>query len=273
MRRIVVGLALLTWAAPAAAQDGVTPLDQAHAHNDYEHERPLLDALDHGFTGLEADIWLRDGELLVAHDEDEVEPGRTLQGLYLDPLAERVEANGGAVYAADPEMPLTLLIDIKSEAEDTYAALSEVLAGYDDMLTTFRDGEVEPGPVTAVISGNRPRETMAQQSERLAGYDGRMDDLDGTEGPDFMPLLSDNWTKVFTWTGEGEMPVEERARLEEIAEGVQGRGIELRFWATPDEPGPAREAIWTVLHEAGVDLINTDDLAGLEAFLRRAEGS
>src|SRR4030095_12119754 len=50
---------------PAFAQ---TPLLRAHAHNDYEHTRPLLDALEQGFCSVEADIYLIDGELRVAHD-------------------------------------------------------------------------------------------------------------------------------------------------------------------------------------------------------------
>ena len=41
----------------------------------------------------------------------------------------------------------------------------------------------------------------------------------------------------------------------------------MRFWATPDLPGPARDAVWGELLAAGVDYLNTDDLAGLEAFL------
>ena len=57
------------------------PLVHAQAHNDYEHTRPLLDALDHGFCGVEADIYLVDGQLLVAHDRDKVKPERTLQTL------------------------------------------------------------------------------------------------------------------------------------------------------------------------------------------------
>src|SRR5262245_36960462 len=73
---------------PATAQ--ITPLVHAHAHNDYEHPRPLLDALDHGFCSVEADIWLVDGKLLVAHDRDKVKPDGTFQALYLDPLRERV---------------------------------------------------------------------------------------------------------------------------------------------------------------------------------------
>ena len=35
----------------------VTPLTRGHAHNDYAHERPLLEALDNGFTSIEADIF------------------------------------------------------------------------------------------------------------------------------------------------------------------------------------------------------------------------
>ena len=41
----------------------------------------------------------------------------------------------------------------------------------------------------------------------------------------------------------------------------------MRFWATPDVAGPARDALWRELLAAGVDYLNTDDLAGLEAFL------
>ena len=53
---------------PAYPAPDVSPLPQAHAHNDYEHDRPLRDALDPGFTSVEADVWLVDGKLLVAHD-------------------------------------------------------------------------------------------------------------------------------------------------------------------------------------------------------------
>ena len=42
-------------------------LPNAYAHNDYWHKRPLLDALDHGFTYVEADVYLRNDQLIVAH--------------------------------------------------------------------------------------------------------------------------------------------------------------------------------------------------------------
>src|SRR5436190_17692627 len=80
-------------------------LDRAHAHNDYEHTRPLLDALDRGFGSIEADIYLINGALFVAHDRDSVRADRTLEALYLAPLRAWVAARGGRVYAGRP--PLT----------------------------------------------------------------------------------------------------------------------------------------------------------------------
>src|SRR3954468_10159458 len=75
----------------------VTPLPNAHAHNDYLHSRPLFDALDHGFTSVEADVFPVNGELLVAHVHSAAKPERTLDKLYLAPLAERIEHNHGSV--------------------------------------------------------------------------------------------------------------------------------------------------------------------------------
>jgi len=258
---------LFAWLLTGAAL--AQPLERAHAHNDYEHERPLYDALDHGFTSLEADVWLVFRELFVAHDAHELEMGHTLESLYLNPLRERIKENGGSVYPEGGS--LTLLIDIKTDGEATYTALHEVLSDYDAILTTYRGGQVEQGPVTAIISGDRPRELMEAQEVRHAGYDGRLEDL-GTNAPaSFIPLISDNWTNLFTWTGEGEMPEAERRELERIVETAHENGQRVRFWATPDEPGRARENLWRVLAEVGVDHINTDDLAGLERFLRENE--
>lgn len=133
------------------------PLERAHAHNDYEHERPLLDALDQGFTSVEADVWLVEGGLHIGHDAPDMD--RTLANTYLEPL----------------------------------------------------------------------REIAAR--------------------------------------GDGEMPAAERRVLDRIVKLAHLQGYEVRFWATPDAPGPARDALWATLVDADVDQINTDDLAGLARFL------
>ncbi|MEV0619494.1 phosphatidylinositol-specific phospholipase C/glycerophosphodiester phosphodiesterase family protein [Nonomuraea sp. NPDC050404] len=254
--------ALLLTAVPASA--AVEPLARAHAHNDYEHDRPLLDALDHGFTSVEADIYLVEGELRVGHDPEDLRPGRTLQSLYLDPLARRVRHGG--VYPGSRRQ-LQLLVDIKNNGAATYTELDRVLRDYRKMLTTYHKGRVKPGAVTVVVSGDRPRDLMAAQQRRHAFYDGRMSDL-GQGNPGLIPLISDNWTNHFSWTGEGEMPAAERDKLRQIVATAHRDGQRVRFWATPDVAGPARDALWRELVAADVDHINTDDLAGLQRFLR-----
>lgn len=243
-----------------------TPHAQAHAHNDYEHERPLFDALEHGFTSVEADVWLVDGDLLVAHDAEDLDPARTLEGLYLAPLKKLVRGKGRDIYPGY-DGTFQLLIDIKNTGEATYAAIEKELAGYEELFTRYENGTVKDGPVEAVISGDRPLETMRSATERFGFYDGRMSDLHSGMPASLMPLVSDNWTKVFAWQGIGPMPESERRKLHEIVDHAHTQGYRVRFWATPDVDGPAREAVWTELLAAGVAHINTDDLAALDAFL------
>ncbi|MEV6292076.1 phosphatidylinositol-specific phospholipase C/glycerophosphodiester phosphodiesterase family protein [Streptomyces sp. NPDC051896] len=253
------------WAIPA--QRGPHPLWNAHAHNDYEHPRPLFDALDHRFNSVEADIFLVGDQLLIGHDSSELDPSRTLESLYLDPLAARVRADHGSVYRGW-RRPLQLLIDIKTEGSSTYLELDRHLRRYPHLFTRYAQGRVHPGPVTAVISGDRvARIPMEAQDERRAFYDGRLTDLGSTAPASFISLISDNWTQNFTWSGEGAFPDAERQKLRNITAAAHARGQQVRFWATPDAAGPARDALWTELLAAGVDYLNTDDLAGLENFL------
>lgn len=266
---LVGGAAPLAAAAPE--HERVRPLAQAHAHNDYEHPRPLFDALGEGFTSVEADIYLVGTELLVAHDPEDLDPTRTLRSLYLDPLRERVLRNHGAVHRGYRDFQL--LIDIKTEGESTYAALDAVLRQprYAFLWTSYRYGHVRHGAVTAVVSGNRPRATMTAQRTRVAFYDGRIantTDLGPGSDARLTPLVSDNWTNLFSWVGAGPMPADQRAKLHAIVETAHEAGQRVRFWATPDVPGPERDAVWRELVAADVDHINTDDLKGLADFLR-----
>ncbi|MEU7136384.1 phosphatidylinositol-specific phospholipase C/glycerophosphodiester phosphodiesterase family protein [Streptomyces sp. NPDC046261] len=257
--------------APAqeAAGRGKRPLPQAHAHNDYAHPRPLADALAHGFNSVEADIWLVGDQLLVAHDASELDPRRTLEALYLDPLLRRIRANHGRVHRGY-DLTMQLLIDIKTPGEATYRALSRHLRPYHSILTVSAGGRVRRSAVTAVVSGDRgARIPMEAERVRYAFYDGRLTDLGGAPAS-FAPLVSDNWNQHFTWQGTGPMPEPERTALRRIVATAHAERRKVRFWATLDQPGPAREALWRELLAAGVDYLNTDDLAGLEAFLRAA---
>jgi glycerophosphoryl diester phosphodiesterase family protein len=233
---------------------------RAHAHNDYEHDRPLLDALDHGFCSVEVDVHLVADDLLVAHDADEVRPGRTIQALYLDPLRQRVRENKGRVYREGPVF--LLWIDVKTNGPKTYAALHRVLQQYEDMLTVVRAGKIEPAAIQVIISGNRVPKIMRAQPVRYAGMDGRLSDIDSDVPVHFMPWISDKADKISRWKGDGPVPQADIEKLRRIARNIHKKGRKMRLWGTPENI-----KLWETLLEAGVDIINTDDLGKLRAFL------
>jgi hypothetical protein len=252
------------WLVALAQPPGVIPLPHAHAHNDYQHKRPLLDALERGFCSVEADIFLRPDGLLIGHTPLDLRAERTLEKLYLDPLRERVKAGGGRVYKDAPVF--WLLIDVKTEAKSTYKALDGVLARYADILSVVKDGKLETKAVRVVVSGNRATEEVAKQKTRYAGIDGRAADLDSSAPSHLMPWISDRWSAHFQWRGDGPMPAEERTRLEAFVRKAHQHGRLVRFWDTPE-----RVTVWRELRAAGVDLINTDKLDLLRRFLTGAD--
>ena len=260
-----------SWASAAtlSAQDEAQSLGRAHAHNDYEHTRPLLDALSHGFTSVEADVWLVDGELLIGHDAPD--PARSLQNTYLDPLREIVRENDGKVYRGSKER-FRLYIDVKSEKE-AWPAIEAALADYPDVVTSWTNGKRLDRAVEVVISGNRDLAAMEAAVTRWSAYDGRLADLPSGIDPELMTVVSDNWTNHFTWMGEGSMPAVERRRLHRIVLLAHLQGYEVRFWSTPDAPGAARTAVWRELLAANVDQVNTDHLGDLAQYLKKNDPS
>ncbi|HWW02788.1 MAG TPA: phosphatidylinositol-specific phospholipase C/glycerophosphodiester phosphodiesterase family protein [Candidatus Acidoferrum sp.] len=251
-------------AAAASLQAQPRPLTNVHAHNDYEHNRPLFDALDHGFCSVEADIHLVDGQLLVAHSRLEVKPGKTLQVLYLDPLRERVRKNGGHVYPGGPEF--ILLIDVKGDWHASYPVLRDILKQYADVLTTFRGDAKETSAITVIITGNRSREMFAGESVRYAALDGDLSDLDSADPASLIPWISSNWSASFKWRGAGVIPEAEKVKVKEIVAKAHEHGRRVRFWGSPDKP-----VFWREMLDDGVDIINTDDLAGAQKFLTTDE--
>ncbi len=242
----------------------VTPLLNAHAHNDYQHDHPLFDALDNGFTSVEADVYPIDGELLVGHNRRDLKPNRTLEALYLAPLDERVKSNGGHVYPQASRF--FLLIDIKADPQQTYRLLQPMLAKHRSIFTTSEAGKVRPGAITVVLTGDRPKLDPADKSIRYIGLDGRISDLDSQASAQFMPMISDAWPSQFHWDGTGKMPELECSKLNNIVAKAHARGRVVRFWATPEN-----ENLWRELRAADVDLLNTDQLSRLAKFLNSSD--
>ena len=232
-----------------------TPLRRAFAHNDQENPRPLYDALEHGFTAVEADVFLVDGQLLLGHGRKDVVPGRTLSSVYLDPLASLVERRGG-LYDGQS---LMLLVDVKSEAGPTYAAVHEVLSGYDGLLTQYRHDGTLNNPVRVVVSGHTDLAQMEKQLVRYATADARISHLEETLSP-VVSMVSAKWTRQFSLLGMRWVRERDRAELERLVMLIHHAGCSARFWG-------AHPRTWPALLAAGVDQIITDDLPGLRQFL------
>jgi hypothetical protein len=237
----------------------------AYAHNDYENERPLYDALALGYQGVEADIHLVDGQLLVAHDRDQVVDGRTLESLYLEPLAEW-RARCGRILAEDA--PLLLNVEIKSGAEETYTALVTVLRRYRQLLTVVRDGTEKPGAINVVLVGwQPPLDALRAEKERLVAVQWQIEGTD-TRVPDapahLIRLVSVNYGNTMGWSGSGVPPYAVTAVLERLVaarDAVPGRLA--RAHNVPVHP-----AVYEVLLSGGVALIGTVELEATERLLR-----
>jgi hypothetical protein len=239
------------------------PLANAFAHNDYWHKRPLYDALDNGYTHIEADIYLRKGKLVVAHLLPLFKRHRTLERLYLDPLASCI--NGSNDQESHIVYPITLMIDIKSNAAKTYVVLSALLEKYKNILSGFENGVFVQRQITIVITGHKPIDILNKQQNRLAFID---EDLmkvqQDTASTNIYRTASCKYSRLVNWNGDGAFPAIQKERLRSYVGMAHRYGKKVRLWASPENP-----AVWNELLECGVDLINTDKLPELKNFLTR----
>jgi len=240
-------------------------LANGFAHNDYWHKRPLFDALENGFTYIEADIYERDGRLIVAHLFPELNYSRTLENLYLKPLLDYVNKNNGKIYPGYNH-PVTLMIDIKSDAERTYSALKPLLEKYSEMLSRYSAGKVYPGLVTIVLSGHKPVKMISAENNRFAFIDEdlRLVGRDTLSFANIYTMASCKYSKLLNWRGPDILPDIEKQRLCAFIKIAHKSGRKVRLWASPEDTH-----VWETLLACGVDLINTDRLEELKNFLTK----
>lgn len=242
---------------PTSPSISAHPHPHAHAHNDYEHDRPLMDALSHGFMSVEADVWLLKGKLYVKHTKPlNLSKTPQLESLYLAPLQTILAQQGGRVYSQSSQ-PFFLMIDIKAQGEEVYQKLAKLLVPYKNLLLG------EHPPIKIFLSGDRPILSALKDEERLVGIDGRPEDLGKGFSADFMPVVSQRYAKVVSWKGKSEISESDFQTLKNLADACHKEGKKLRLWASPET-----ELAWETLLEAGVDLLNTDHLAKLDRFLQ-----
>ncbi|HEY0029820.1 MAG TPA: phosphatidylinositol-specific phospholipase C/glycerophosphodiester phosphodiesterase family protein [Bacteroidia bacterium] len=234
-------------------------LKNAHSHNDYRQKRPLSDALQNGFNSMEADVFLVKGQLLVSHLPPRSKKCSSLEALYLLPLKTLFDKQQGMVYSNGS---LILLIDIKSNATDTYRLLSKLLEQYRAMLTRYEDGKIIAGAVTIILSGNKPYEELQKEKTRFAFIDQSLLELDQPRQEDLCLMASTKYSSILKWKGKGLIPAKEKNKLMQLVKQAHEQGKKVRLWASPEN-----KIVWKELLDCGVDLINTNKLEELKLFL------
>ncbi|KAK3308870.1 PLC-like phosphodiesterase [Chaetomium strumarium] len=250
-----------------------------HSHNDYWRKVPLFSALYAGCTGVEADVWLRDGDLLVGHDTASLQVNRTFQTLYVNPLVEILTRqnpktkyyNGteNGVFDTDPTQTLVLLVDLKTDGPETWPWVVKQLTPLRQMgwLSYWENGHFNERPITVVGTGNTPFDQILggpNTTYRDAFFDAPLDKLENS------PYNATNsyYTSVSFWDAVGQVYLGAGNPSEEQLEKIRGhlreahrRGLKARYWQLPSWPIHVRNRLWEVLVQEGIDMLNVDDLA------------
>ena len=222
--------------------------------------------LSWGFCSVEADIWLVDGALLVAHERSSLDARRTLEVLYLRPLWERFQSNAARFHlpGITPLHPADRHQEHRGRDLPGPGPGAGILRCHAHALHRRRD---EPGRRDGDRLGRTRQRVILGSSPRRAGIDGRLADLDGPLNRHQMPLVSDNWLLEFRWRGTGRCrrPTlrSSRRSSRRPTSGACGSG---------SGPSPRPRRCGARLYDAGVDLLNADDLGGLAAVLLKKAG-
>lgn len=240
---------------PMALHAQNQPLANAFSHNDYQHKQPLFEALHNGYTYVEADVYVHRNRLVVTHVLPLIHHHRTLESLYLQPLADYISANNGEIYPGY-EQPITLMIDIKSDPVKTYELLKPLLEKYRTALN---------GKVRIVLSGNKPYGQVMADSAKLVTLDADLRKINRKAANDsLLAMASCKYSKLLKWKGSGALSLRDRLRLTAYVAQAHLYGAKVRLWHSPDSP-----VVWHQLLQCGVDLINTDKLSRLRDFLTK----
>lgn len=221
---------------------------RGHSHNDYRQNIPLLQAYYAGMGSIEADVFLKDGALFVAHESAEISPQRTLEKLYLSPLFSLYKKNGNKAFK-NASQNLQLVIDIKEDHVNVLHELISELKQFDDVFNASGN----PNGIKIVISGDMPLPADFNKWPDYIFFDGRPENKYTTEELRRVAMISQDIKKHSVWNGKGVPTLTDFAKLKKVIDDAHKVGKPFRFWATVDSPNT-----WIVLGRLGADWINTD---------------
>lgn len=255
MKLILILTSFLLSMLPSLAQRS-GPV-KIHAHNDYEKPVPLQTALDNRADYIEADVWLVDGKLMVAHERKEINPARTLDSLYLNPIVRLFTQNKGRI-SPDRTYKPALVIDLKDKFDEVWPVLQAQLTKHIDTFNPLSN----PNGIQVIISGNRPRIEVMLDYPLFIKFDGRSTEIYDDETSKRVALISDSFLNYSRWDGNGDLPDVDREKLKRIIRRAHDQDKMIRFWAIPDNPNA-----WKQLRKLGVDVLNTDKVVECRAAL------
>lgn len=225
------------------------------AHNDYDGPDPFHTAYKLKVGYIEADVFLEENKLMVAHHKHEIRSDRTLEDLYLEPLNKLLSSNNGYVFA-DTTRTLTLMIDLKTEGVATLNAIVETLAQYPRLT--------DSPTLQVMISGNVPNPALWEKYPAFIYFDGRPGVQYSSAQWKRISMISTNFRSHVKWNGEGTLSDEARQKIAVLAADARKHGKKFRFWATPDF-----ENAWRELKAINADVIVTDRVPEVVAFLKQ----
>ncbi|HEX5026468.1 MAG TPA: alkaline phosphatase, partial [Agriterribacter sp.] len=221
----------------------------AHAHNDYEHNIPFVQANALGFGSIEADVILFNDSLFVAHDQKDIHTRPLFfERDYIQPLYAAIQAQG------DTGRRLVLLIDLKTEAVSTLNKVISIIEKY-PVLT-------KAAGLQFVITGNQPPPATFGQYPEYIFFDGNINDPGHIQQVNRIGMFSDNFRKYSNWNGKGHIPGDERKALTGVIQKVHALHKKIRFWGCPDNINT-----WYAFMDLQVDYLNTDHIEKLADFL------
>jgi alkaline phosphatase len=216
-----------------------------HSHNDYEQAGPLVNALENKVYSLEADIYLLNDTLKVAHDKKNLTAAPSLLALYIQPIVHLFQDNHGQISSDKNYSPI-LMIDIKENGEAALSALVKLLSAHPSVF----DRKVNKKAVQVVISGDRGNIAKWTSWPSYILFDGRFNEHYDKAQLKRVAFISDSY---FNYAKQKETT---DSLIKQLATKAHQIKKPLRLWAIPDNP-----ASWTHLRELGVDIINTDKVA------------
>lgn len=223
-----------------------------HSHNDYESKLPFYGAYSNETGVIEADVFLVNNELFVAHTSKEITAHNTLKSMYLEPLSSKLKTLEGKAYPSNK--PLILMIDIKSDADTTLKAITQQLKTFPDIISNKN--------IKVVISGNRPVATLWATYPDFIYFDGRLTENYTSDQLARVEMISEDVKEITVWNGKGVLTQPDSEKIQAIIKKVHDQNKKIRFWATQDNVNT-----YMTLMNLKVDFIGTDKVTELAQFI------